>query len=57
MVKIKGFSTKTIKKSFDELIESGLIEKSYQGGLLRNSNAYSFLGKYRNFPNQSKRAK
>ena len=37
-----------------QLIVAGLIEKSEQGGLMQNTNAYSFLGKYKEFPNQNK---
>jgi len=58
--KIKGFTSNTIKKCFDELKNAKFIKIAEQGGLGRPNmpnikSAYSFVGKYKNFPNQNKK--
>ncbi|NPE30052.1 hypothetical protein HNV12_19285 [Methanococcoides sp. SA1] len=55
--KIRGFSTKTIKRCLDELIDADLIEKTEQGGMLGNCNVYSFKGKYSHFFNKKRKRK
>lgn len=54
MAKGKGFSPKAMSRAIKELISSGFIKKTEQGGMLKGMSAYSFTGKYAPFPKQDK---